>query len=143
MFHVKQSGLGLAGAAKLSGGWAWAGERPLMPSEQRTFCRYTDSSGIPVLGGLNLEEYLVAEPIQVSVSPTPLKPQLSKPFWIPSFCGLLAWWLRDDRSPAHGQQGRCTLCGRRRRSERASDQQIGTLTKLVGATCLFGPGPDD
>jgi len=54
-------------------------EAPLArcPLEQRTFCRYTHSSGIPVLGGLDLEEYLVAEPIQVSVPPTTLKPQLT------------------------------------------------------------------
>jgi len=62
-------------------------------SEQRAFGRYTHSPGIPVIAGLDLEEHLVAESIQVAVPAATLKPQLSKPLGIPSFCGLLAWGL--------------------------------------------------
>jgi hypothetical protein len=77
------------------------------------------------------------------VPSTTLKPQLSKPLGIPSFSGLLARGLRDDCSATHGQQGRCTLGGRGRSSERTSYHEIGMFTKLVGSTRLFGPGPDN
>ena len=72
-------------------------------SEQRAFCRYAHSSGIPLTAGLDLNQYLVAESVQIAMPRRGLEPQLSKPFGDPTTWVSATRRLRDNGSTTHSQ----------------------------------------